>query len=132
MSRPRIAFFGTPDFAVPPLLACLEVGEVVSVVTQADKPKRRGQAMQAPRVEQAALARGIAVLQPAKLRGLPLPSDLVASRPDVCVVAAYGKILPKDWLGLAPLGCVNVHASLLPRFRGAAPIQWAIASGDER
>ncbi|MEN9800214.1 MAG: hypothetical protein RL653_3911 [Pseudomonadota bacterium] len=130
MARPRIVFMGTPAFAVPSLEACLDVGEVVAVVTQPDKPKGRGQEVQPPPVKVRALEAGLAVLQPQKLRGTDFAGQLRALRPDVCVVTAYGKILPPDVLAAAPRGCVNVHGSLLPRFRGAAPIQRAIAAGD--
>ncbi|HZH04720.1 MAG TPA: methionyl-tRNA formyltransferase [Myxococcaceae bacterium] len=130
MERPRIVFMGTPAFAVPSLLACAEVGVVVAVVTQPDKPKGRGQALAPPPVKVAAEARGIRVIQPAKLKTPPFAPQLQALRPDLCVVTAYGRILPREVLEVPPRGCLNVHASLLPRFRGAAPIQWAIAAGD--
>jgi methionyl-tRNA formyltransferase len=130
MVRPRIVFMGTPEFAVPSLTALFEVGEVVAVVTQPDKPKGRGQALAVSPVKARALERGVPVLQPVKLRTPPFSEELRQYAPDVCVVTAYGKILPKELLELPPRGCVNVHASLLPRFRGAAPIQWAIAHGD--
>ena len=123
---------GTPDFAVESLKACLDLGEVVAVVTQPDKPRGRGQALQAPPVKLLALERGLPVLQPPKVRGTDFADQLRALAPDVAVVTAYGKILPPDVLAAPRLGCVNVHASLLPRFRGAAPIQWAIALGDEK
>lgn len=132
MSRPRIVFMGTPRFAVPSLLACAEVGEIAAVVTQPDKPKGRGQEVAAPPVKVAALERGWPVLQPAKLRGTTFHEELAALKPDVSVVTAYGKILPKAVLDAPRRGSLNVHASLLPRFRGAAPIQWAIASGDAK
>ncbi|MDQ3262479.1 MAG: methionyl-tRNA formyltransferase [Myxococcota bacterium] len=130
--RPRIVFMGTPQFAVASLRACFEVGEVIAVVTQPDKPKGRGQELAAPPVKLEAQARGVPVLQPTKLRNTGFADELRALRPDVCVVTAYGRILPKEVLEAPAKGCLNVHASLLPRFRGAAPIQWAIASGDER
>lgn len=129
---PRIVFMGTPDFAVEPLRACFQVGEVLAVVTQPDKPKGRGQQIAASPVARLAQERGIRVLQPAKIRDATFMEQMRGIAPDVCVVAAYGKLLPTDLLQLPPLGCVNVHASLLPRFRGAAPIQWAIASGDAK
>jgi methionyl-tRNA formyltransferase len=132
MDRPRIVFMGTPAFAVLSLRACLDIGDVVAVVTQPDKPKGRGQELAAPPVKEEALARSVPVLQPPRLKGTGFAGELAALRPDVCVVTAYGKILPKDVLDAPARGCVNVHASLLPRFRGAAPIQWAIASGDAR
>jgi methionyl-tRNA formyltransferase len=128
---PRIVFMGTPDFAVKSLEACLELGEVVAVVTQPDKPRGRGQDVSFSPVKQLAVAKGLPVLQPVKIRGTNFADELRALRSDVAVVTAYGKILPRDVLEVPPHGCVNVHASLLPRFRGAAPIQWAIASGDQ-
>jgi methionyl-tRNA formyltransferase len=130
MGKPRIVFMGTPGFAVASLAALFEVGEVVGVVTQPDKPRGRGQALGISPVKALALERGVEVLQPARLRTPPFSAELARLAPDVCVVTAYGKILPPDVLALPPHGCVNVHASLLPRWRGAAPIQWAIAHGD--
>jgi methionyl-tRNA formyltransferase len=129
---PRIVFMGTPDFAVQPLRACFEVGEVLAVVTQPDKPKGRGQQIAVSPVARLAQERGIRVLQPAKIREAAFLEQMRGIAPDVCVVAAYGKLLPADLLQISRLGCVNVHASLLPRFRGAAPIQWAIAAGDAK
>jgi methionyl-tRNA formyltransferase len=130
MNRPRIVFMGTPEFAVPSLAALFDIGDVVAVVTQPDKPKGRGQALSISPVKAFAQERGVPVLQPQKLRTPPFSEELKKLAPDVCVVTAYGKILPKDLLETPRHGCVNVHASLLPRFRGAAPIQWAIAHGD--
>jgi methionyl-tRNA formyltransferase len=130
MSRPRIVFMGTPAFAVDSLRACLDVGEVVAVVTQPDKPKGRGQALSISPVKALAQEKGLPVLQPQRIRHTPFAEELRQLAPEVCVVTAYGKILPRDVLEVPPRGCVNVHASLLPRFRGAAPIQWAIAQGD--
>lgn len=129
--RPRSVFFGTPDFAVPIVEATAEVTDLVAVVTQPDKPKGRGQELSPPPVKVWAEARGLPVFQPTKLRDGVLAEQLRAFAPDVAVVAAYGRILPKDLLDLPRRGCVNVHGSILPKFRGAAPIQWAIASGDE-
>lgn len=123
---------GTPKFAVSSLEACFDVGDVVAVVTQPDKPKGRGQEVSMPPVKELALKRGVPVFQPPKIRGTNFVDELRALKPDVCVVTAYGKILPKDVLAVPPKGCVNVHASLLPRFRGAAPVQWAIAHGDQK
>src|SRR4051812_37474984 len=122
----RIVFMGTPAFAVASLDACLTLGEVVAVVTQPDKPKGRGQEVSFSPVKVRALEKGLTVLQPVKVRGTGFAEELKALAPDVAVVTAYGKILPQDVLDAPRLGCVNVHASLLPRFRGAAPIQWAI------
>jgi len=126
----RIAFFGTPPFAVPALRACETVGTVVAVVTQPDRPRGRGQHVSASAVKEEAERSGLAVLQPPRLKGTDFGERLRALRLDVAVVAAYGRILPPDVLAAPRLGSVNVHASLLPRWRGAAPIQWAIASGD--
>lgn len=123
---------GTPTFAVKSLEACLRLGEVVAVVTQPDKPKGRGQELSVSAVKAFAQTQHLPVLQPQKVRGTNFADELRALRPDVAVVTAYGKILPTDVLDAPVHGCVNVHASLLPRFRGAAPIQWAIASGDVR
>ncbi len=128
----RIVFMGTPDFAVKSLEACLELGEVVAVVTQPDKPRGRGQEVSFSPVKTLAVSRGLTVLQPQKIRGTNFAEELRALKPDIAVVTAYGKILPQDVLDAPRRGCVNVHASLLPRWRGAAPIQWAIAAGDEK
>ena len=126
----RIAFFGTPPFAVPALRACQAVGTVVAVVTQPDRPRGRGQHVTPSAVKAEAEDAGLPILQPPKLKGTDFGERLRAMQLDVAVVAAYGRILPPDVLSAPRLGCVNVHASLLPRWRGAAPIQWAIASGD--
>jgi methionyl-tRNA formyltransferase len=126
----RIIFMGTPDFAVASLEACLTLGEVVAVVTQPDKPRGRGNTVSFSPVKQFAATRGIKIFQPEKIRGTDFAQQMKSLNADVAVVTAYGKILPQDVLDAPRLGCVNVHASLLPRFRGAAPIQWAIASGD--
>lgn len=128
--KPRAAFMGTPEFAVPCLAALLEVADVALVVTQPDKPQGRGLALAPPPVKQLALERGIEVFQPAKARDGSLRDALRARALDFALVVAYGKILPADVLSAPRLGCLNVHASLLPRWRGAAPIQWAIVSGD--
>ena len=128
----HIVFMGTPAFAVKSLEACLKLGEVVAVVTQPDKPRGRGQTLSFSPVKSLALARHIPLLQPVKIKGTNFADELRALKPDVAVVTAYGKILPQDVLDVPRRGCVNVHASLLPRFRGAAPIQWAIAAGDEK
>ncbi len=130
MHRPRLVFMGTPALAVPSLEACRAVGEVVAVVTQPDRPKGRGQAVQASAVKLAAEAAGLTVLQPPRLKGTDFAQTLAALGPEVAVVTAYGRILPPDVLAAPRRGSLNVHASLLPRWRGAAPIQWAIAAGD--
>lgn len=130
----RIVFMGTPDFAVPVLRALLDgPDEVVAVATQPDRPKGRGRHLQPPPVKVLAEARGVEVLQPERVkgeRGAAFRARLAELAPDLVVVAAYGRILPKALLELPPEGCVNVHASLLPRWRGAGPIQWAVAAGD--
>jgi methionyl-tRNA formyltransferase len=127
----RLVFLGTPEFAVPTVDALARAGhEVLAVVAQPDRPAGRGQELKAPATKAWALARGIPVLQPEKVRDGTLAAALAALRPDALVVTAYGRILGRDLLTLAPLGAINVHASLLPRWRGAAPIQWAVASGD--
>ncbi|MBP1685416.1 MAG: methionyl-tRNA formyltransferase [Deltaproteobacteria bacterium] len=129
----RIVFFGTPDFAVPTLRALLAGPDsVVGVVCQPDKPAGRGQRLAVPPVKQLALEAGVPIFQPEKLRVPEAIAALTAWAPDLIVVAAYGKILPKSILDLPRLGCINVHGSILPKYRGAAPIQWAILRGEER
>jgi methionyl-tRNA formyltransferase len=126
----RIVFAGTPDFAVPSLRAAARHNEVVAVYTQPDRPAGRGRGLQASPVKLEAVARGIPVLQPENFRS-PLSKDaLRALEPDVMVVVAYGLLLPRQVLAIPRYGCWNVHASLLPRWRGAAPIQRAIQAGD--
>jgi len=127
----RIAYLGTPEFAVPALDALAAAGHaLVAVVAQPDRPAGRGQALRRPATKVWAEGHGVPVLQPEKVRDGALARELAALRPDVLAVAAYGRILGRDLLELAPHGAVNVHASLLPRWRGAAPIQWSIAYGD--
>lgn len=123
---------GTPAFAVPSLRTLL-AGEdvVVGVVTQPDQPAGRGMVVHAPPVKVLAQASGVPVFQPAKLRAPGVLDHLKAWAPDLIIVAAYGKMLPSDVLTLPPYGCINVHASLLPKYRGAAPIQWAIVAGEQ-
>lgn len=128
----RIVFMGTPDFAVPSLRALYEAGhEVCAVYTQPDKPTGRKQILTAPPVKEQALAYHIPVYQPATLRAADEQERLRALAPELIVVVAYGKLLPPDVLAVPPRGCINVHGSLLPRWRGAAPIQWAIIAGDK-
>ncbi len=126
----RAIFMGTPEFAVPSLEATARVCELVAVVAQPDRPRGRGQRAAAPPTAQWATAHAVPLLQPPTLRESAALDVLRALAPDVIVVAAYGKILPPALLLLPPFGCVNVHASLLPRWRGAAPVAWAIAQGD--
>ena len=135
MSSPhplRLVFMGTPDFAVPSLQALLD-GEdtVVGVCTQPDQPAGRGLALRPSPVKVCALEHKIPVFQPSKLRRVPAVLEQFTTwQPDLIVIAAYGKILPTTLLDLPRHGCINVHASLLPKYRGAAPIQWAIADGE--
>ncbi len=127
----RIVFFGSPDFAVPSLDALLDAGhEVVTVVTQPDRPAGRGHGTTPPPVKVAAVSRGLTVLQPAKVSEAESVEALTARRAEVFVVAAYGQILRQRVLDLPSRGCLNVHASLLPRHRGASPIAAAILAGD--
>jgi len=132
MSSPRIIFAGTPDFAAASLAALLDAGHrPCAVLTQPDRPAGRGKQLTASPVKVLALEHGLAVLQPESLRDESVVADLVALNPDIMVVAAYGLILPQQVLDIPSAGCLNVHASLLPRWRGAAPIQAAILAGDE-
>ena len=127
----RALFFGTPEFAVPSLDALAEIAEVVGVVCQPDKPVGRGLTLTPPPVKARALERGLKVLQPTKLKTGEFPEWVRAENADVAVVVAYGRILPPAVLGGTRLGFVNVHGSLLPKYRGAAPIHWAILRGEE-
>lgn len=130
--RLRLAFFGTPEIARSILQALLDAGDddVVLVVSQPDRPKGRGKQLEPTPTKQLAEARGIPVVQPEKMRDGVLTQRLLADRIDLAIVAAFGRILPADMLEAPPYGCWNVHASLLPRFRGASPIQHAILEGD--
>ena len=127
----RVVFMGTPAFAVPSLEALDSSDhEVVGVVTQPDRPKGRGQAVVPCPVKELALAKGLPVSQPAKMKSPEFLQQLSDWKPDVIAVTAFGRFLPKAILDLPPMGCVNVHGSLLPAYRGAAPIQWALIHGD--
>ena len=127
----RIVFMGTPDFAVPCLQRLLEGGhEVPAVFTQPDKPVGRHAVLTPPPVKQLALSRGIPVYQPTKMRDGTAAALLRELAPDCLVVVAYGRILPQEILDVPPRGCVNIHGSLLPRYRGAAPIQWSVIRGE--
>src|SRR5580704_6517763 len=128
----KLVFCGTPEFAVPTLEAVLAAGHQVDlVVTQPDRAAGRGMEMHAPPVKRAALAHGIPVLQPEKIRTNAEFRELLESiKPDAILVVAYGRIIPRWMLDLPPLGNINLHGSLLPRYRGAAPVQWAVANGD--
>lgn len=131
MSKLKTIFMGTPDFAVP----CLEVlqakTEVLAVITQPDRPKGRGHNLQASPVKQKALEYNLPVLQPEKIKTEAFTAELEKLQPDLIVVVAFGQILSQRILDIPPLGCVNVHASLLPRYRGAAPIHWSIINGEK-
>lgn len=128
----RVVYMGTPDFAVNTLQALLDSEhEVLAVVTQPDKPKGRGKTMQFTPVKTLAAAHALTVLQPARVREPAFVEQISSLAPDVIVVAAFGQILPEDILNIPRYGCINVHASLLPKYRGAAPIQWAILNGEK-
>lgn len=128
----KIVYMGTPDFAVPPLAALVKNGyEVTAVVTQPDKPKGRGKTLLPTPVKEEALKHGIPVYQPKKVRDPEFMEVLKELNPDIIVVAAFGQIIPKAILELPEFGCINIHASLLPKYRGAAPIQQAVIDGEK-
>lgn len=128
----RLIFMGTPQFALPSLEAVLAAGEeVAAVVTQPDRPRGRGQVVSASPVKELALAWNLPVLQPQRLKDPELISRLQALAPEIMIVVAYGRILPPEILALPSVGVLNVHASLLPRYRGAAPINWALIRGEK-
>lgn len=128
----RVVFMGTPDFAVRNLQAIIDSGhEVLAVVTQPDRPQGRKKEPKASPVKEKAVEYGIPVYQPEKIKKSDMPEILTKLNPDIIIVVAFGQILPKEILDIPEYGCVNVHASLLPRYRGAAPIQWAVINGDE-
>ena len=127
----RVVFMGTPDFAVPTLQVLLDSRhDVVGVVTQPDRPKGRSGKLQPSPVKEKAMEAGVLVLQPEKVKDPAFFPELEALQPDVIVVVAFGQILPETVLNLPEYGCMNVHASLLPKLRGAAPIQWSVIDGD--
>ncbi len=128
----KIVYMGTPDFAVPALAALVDAGyEVAGVVTQPDKPKGRGKTLVPTPVKEEALKHGIPVYQPKKVREPEFVETLKEIGPDIIVVAAFGQIIPKEILDMPEFGCINIHASLLPKYRGAAPIQQAVINGDK-
>lgn len=132
MSYPKVVFMGTPDFAVPCLDMLVQQNyDVVAVVTQPDRPKGRGQKLTSSPIKVRALEYGITVLQPVKIKEYDTIVQLTALKPDLIVVVAFGQFLPEALLKLPPLGCINVHASLLPHYRGAAPIHWAVINGEK-
>src|SRR5512143_1298679 len=126
----RVLFYGTPEFALPTLEALLTRHQLAAVVTQPDRPSGRGQKLVAPPVKRRAEAAGIPVMQPTRLRDAEWPERLAGVDAEVAVVVAFGQILPKAVLDVPARGSINVHASLLPRYRGAAPIAWAIIRGE--
>jgi methionyl-tRNA formyltransferase len=128
----RLIFMGTPDFALPSLTGLLDAGEeVVSVYTQPDRPKGRGKKKTPSPVKDLALSKGLPVFQPISLKDPTIQDQLADQKPDLLIVVAYGLILPQKILNIPAWGAVNVHASLLPKFRGAAPIQWSVISGEK-
>lgn len=127
----RVVFMGTPDFAVKILEAVIAEHEVVLAVTQPDKPKGRSKVQQFPPVKECALRHGIEVFQPKRIRDEEQVEHLRSYAPEIIIVAAFGQILPKSILDMPKYGCVNVHASLLPKYRGASPIQWAVINGEK-
>jgi len=128
----KVVFMGTPDFAVGALEEIIKAGhEVITVVTQPDKPKGRGKEMQVSAVKACALEHGLPVFQPVKIKTPEAVEQLRSYKADIFVVAAFGQILSKEILDMPKYGCVNIHASLLPKYRGAAPIQWAVIDGEE-
>ncbi len=132
VSAPRIAYFGTPEFAVPTLRRLIDARHrVIAVVSQPDRPRGRGHQLAPTPTKTVALEHGIEVLQPERIRDEQFLERLAALSPDLGVVAAYGKLLPEALLRIPPLGLINVHASLLPRWRGAAPVHRAVIAGDE-
>jgi methionyl-tRNA formyltransferase len=129
----RVVFMGTPAFAVPTLTALHQSGHrIVTVMTQPDRPAGRGRHLTPPPVKAKALEMGFPIFQPERVKALEVLERLRGDHPDVIVVVGYGQIIPQTIIDLPPHGCVNVHASLLPKYRGAAPIQWAIANGETR
>ena len=127
----KVVFMGTPDFAVGPLKAIWEAGyEICAVVTQPDKPKGRSKELQMSPVKEYALEKGIEVFQPVRIRKPEAVEKLASWNADIFVVAAFGQILSQEILDMPKFGCINIHASLLPKYRGAAPIQWSIINGD--
>jgi methionyl-tRNA formyltransferase len=128
----RVIFMGTAAFSLPTLRALADAEEVIAVVTQPDRPRGRGQEVAPPPAKELALALGLHVLQPERVKEPPVIAQLKELKPNLIVVAAFGQILPPPVLGIPPFGCINVHPSLLPKYRGAAPINWAIINGETR
>lgn len=126
----KLIFMGTPEFAVPSLRALAKEHEILCVVSQPDRPKGRGYQLIPTPVKQAALELGLTVIQPEKVRDEAVIAQLAAYEPDLMVVVAYGKILPQAVLDIPKYGCINLHGSLLPKYRGAAPIEWSVINGE--
>ena len=130
MNKLKVVFMGTPEFAVPGLAALADRTEILCVVTQPDRPKGRGHKLQPPPVKVFALENNLPVIQPPKVKAAEVVEQLAALKPDLIVVVAFGQILSQKILDIPRFGCINVHASLLPKYRGAAPIEWSIIRGE--
>ena len=130
MEKLRVIFMGTPDFAIPSLAALTDKTEIICVVTQPDRPKGRGHKLLPPPVKVFAEENNLRVIQPLKVKAPEVVEQLAALKPDLIVVVAFGQILSQKILDIPRFGCINVHASLLPKYRGAAPIEWAIINGE--
>lgn len=131
MDKLKVIFMGTPDFAVPSLAALIDKTEILCVVTQPDRPKGRGHKLLPPPVKVFAEENNLRVIQPVKVKAPEVVAQLAALKPDLIIVVAFGQILSQAILDIPRLGCINVHASLLPKYRGAAPIEWAIINGEQ-
>ena len=131
MDKLKVIFMGTPDFAVPSLAALIDKTEVLCVVTQPDRPKGRGHKLQPPPVKIFAEENNLRVIQPLKVKAPEVVEELAELKPDLIVVVAFGQILSQKILDIPRFGCINVHASLLPKYRGAAPIEWAMINGEQ-
>jgi len=130
MERLRVIFMGTPEFAVPSLAALMKFTEIICVVTQPDRPKGRGHKLLPPPVKIFAQERNLPIIQPEKVKNPEIVEKIAEMKPDLIVVVAFGQILSQKILDIPKFGCINVHASLLPKYRGAAPIEWAIINGE--
>ena len=131
MTKLKVIFMGTPDFAVPSLAALIDKTEIICVVTQPDRPKGRGHKVQASPVKIFAQENNLRVIQPVKVKAPEVVAELAALQPDLIVVVAFGQILSQAILDIPRFGCINVHGSLLPKYRGAAPIEWALINGEQ-
>ncbi|MCR5834249.1 MAG: methionyl-tRNA formyltransferase [Selenomonadaceae bacterium] len=131
MNNLRVIFMGTPDFAIPSLASLIDETKVICVVTQPDKPKGRGHKLQPSPVKIFAEENDIPVIQPIKVKAPEVVEQLAAMKPDLIVVVAFGQILSQEILDIPRLGCINVHASLLPKYRGAAPVEWSMINGEK-